>query len=116
LPNALQVCTQHSIGASRDVVYILVNGVVAGVAEFPAEGTSHAASKPVTWGSGGLIGAQAADFATPAKEEQPTLWEPGATVTRTVTAEVADSCGSGGGASGGHFTVDSIRLDIEGAK
>jgi hypothetical protein len=103
-------------GRAQAVVYILLNGQVAGVTEFPTEGASYTASKPVTWGSGGLTGAYAAYFAKPAKEEQPTLWEPGAAVTRTVTAEVADSCGNGGGASGGHFTVNSIKLDVEGAK
>lgn len=44
------------------------------------------------------------------------LWEPGTEIARKVTAEVADSCGREGGNSGGHFTIDSIKIDVLGAR
>jgi Collagen triple helix repeat (20 copies) len=46
-----------------------------------------------------------------------TLWLhiPGAETPRTVTAQVADTCGERG-TSGGHFTIESIELDVLGAK
>jgi hypothetical protein len=46
-----------------------------------------------------------------------TLWlyEPGAATAHTMTAQVADTCGERG-TSGGHFTIDSIEIDVLGAK
>jgi len=40
------------------------------------------------------------------------LWEPGVDTTRTVTAEVADGCGYGGGNASEHFTVKAITIDV----
>jgi hypothetical protein len=44
------------------------------------------------------------------------LFEPGKATSRTLTAEVIDQCGVGGGNSGGHFKIDSISIDVLGAR
>jgi hypothetical protein len=43
------------------------------------------------------------------------LFEPGKETSQTLTAEVTDECGAGGGNSGGHFKIDSISIDVLGA-
>jgi hypothetical protein len=44
------------------------------------------------------------------------LFEPGNVTSHTLTAEVTDECGAGGGNSGGHFKIDSISIDVLGVR
>ncbi len=44
------------------------------------------------------------------------LFEPGTATSQTLTAEVIDQCGVGGGSSGGHFKIDSLSIDVLGAR
>ena len=44
------------------------------------------------------------------------LFEPGKATSHTLTAELTDQCGVGGGNSGGHFKIDSISIDVLGAR
>lgn len=44
------------------------------------------------------------------------LFEPGKATGHTLTAEVTDECGVGGGNSGGHFKIGSISIDVLGAR
>lgn len=104
-----------SSGRAQAIVYILVNGVIGGEVELPAEGNSHTVSQPIAWRTGALSASHGPFFGVPQIAEEATLWEPGATMTRTLTAEIADSCGVNGGATGGHFTIDSLKMDVLGA-
>lgn len=62
------------------------------------------------------------DLATSQSEQTETiegsswLFEPGKEMGQTVTAEMTDECGAGGGNSGGHFKIDSISIDVLGAR
>jgi Collagen triple helix repeat (20 copies) len=44
------------------------------------------------------------------------LFEPGNATSHTLTAELTDQCGVGGGNSGGHFKIDSISIDVLGVR
>ena len=44
------------------------------------------------------------------------LLEPGTATTHTLTVRAEDTCGYGGGQSSGHFTVQSVDLDVLGAR
>jgi hypothetical protein len=44
------------------------------------------------------------------------LYEPGKETDRTLTARAWDDCGEGGGHATGHFTADSISVDVIGVK
>jgi hypothetical protein len=44
------------------------------------------------------------------------LWEPGKATSHTLTAQVRDDCGEGGGSTGGHFTIDSVSIDVLGER
>lgn len=43
------------------------------------------------------------------------LFEPGEDTKHTLTAQVIDQCGAGGGNGGGHFKIDSLSIDALGA-
>ncbi len=103
-------------GRAQGVVYILVNGAVDGVLEVSSEGSSRTEAHRIEWRSGALSGAGGAFFAIPPTAEEGAIFEPGAPTAQTITAEVADSCGVNGGVSGGHFTIDSIKIDVLGAR
>jgi hypothetical protein len=45
-----------------------------------------------------------------------TLYEPSSEVGHFIKAEVSDNCGEGQGAKTGHFTVNSITIDVTGAR
>jgi hypothetical protein len=44
------------------------------------------------------------------------LFEPGGNTSHTLTAKIGDDCGFEGGNTGGHFTIDSIQIDVLGAR
>jgi hypothetical protein len=44
------------------------------------------------------------------------IFEPGSATSHTLTAKIGDDCGFMGGNSGGHFTINSISVDVLGAK
>ena len=70
---------------------------------------------PVPWGTLGAVSAFVfAQVSSPTTTDW--LWEPGSATSHTLTAQVADACGTGGGATGGHFTVNSITIDVLGAQ
>jgi len=46
----------------------------------------------------------------------PTLFEPGKAVTHNLILKAYDACGSLGGHGGGHFTINSVAIDVEGIR
>ena len=56
------------------------------------------------------------DVTQPFDLESPGLPEPGVASTHTLSASVSDSCGEGGGAHEAHFVVESLRVDVLGAR
>jgi hypothetical protein len=44
------------------------------------------------------------------------LFEPTVNTAHTFTAKIGDGCGINGGAGGGHFTIESIKVDVLGVK
>jgi hypothetical protein len=67
----------------------------------PGEASS---ALPIKW-----IGAPATEHGASQSE---LLFEPAKTVTHTLHAFAQDTCGENGGGSGGHFTIDSISIDV----
>lgn len=47
---------------------------------------------------------------------QPWLFEPGKETSHTLTVDVTDNCGLNGGKGGGHFTANSVSIDVIGAR
>jgi hypothetical protein len=44
------------------------------------------------------------------------LYEPGKATSHTLTAMAKDNCGTEGGAGGGHFTINSVSIDVIGIR
>jgi len=108
-------CSAGVGGGVWAVVYILFNGRITGYFELNNGGASTVTGA-VIWKSGSVPPLNDGAFRAPEGPEEPWLWEPGTEIARKVTAEVADSCGREGGNSGGHFTIDSIKIDVLGAR
>ena len=61
--------------------------------------------------------ARHAEFSFPSESWSTlSLFEPGTATSHTLTAQVADDCGANGGAGGGHFTIQSISVDVLAAR
>lgn len=88
-------------GAGSAVIEIKLDGDTAAFANARNEGVNTETTKAVeiSWK------ASPADW----------LFEPGADTPHTLTAKVGDDCGWGGGNTGGHFTLESIKIDVLGA-
>ena len=102
-------------------VLFRLDGAVAGQARYGPEPTGYKGYEQDQFievtigGNGPLQFAHEAEFGI-LKEYAGYLWEPGANATHTLTAEVADGCGYGGGSASEHFTVNSITVDVLGTR
>jgi hypothetical protein len=102
----------------RATVHLLLDGTLVGIADSTApRGPGSTDLVPIQWsnGSPAVGGSHLLEFFEVRSSELP-VWEPGADTSRTLTAVAADNCGDDGGSSGGHFTVDSINVDVLGAR
>lgn len=102
---------EHTIAGSvgADVQVLLDGSPVAdtSVASSAAETTQ---TIPISW-------SRHAEFSFPTESRSSlSLFEPPAVTSHTVTAQVADDCGANGGHGGGHFTIQSISVDVLGAR
>jgi len=98
-------CHASSAGAGADVQILLDGTPVAdtSVASAPAA-TSE--TIPISWSRHG-------EFSFPADSSSTlSLLEPPALTSHTLTAQVADDCGADGGQGGGHFTIQSVGVDV----
>jgi len=100
-------CRAGSTSAGADVQVLLDGSPVAdtSVASGSAEAT---VTIPISW-------SRHAEFSFPAESRSSlSLFEPPAPTSHTLTAQVADNCGADGGHGGGHFTIESISIDVLG--
>lgn len=108
-------CSEGSLNpqAGEAAVYVLLDGNIIGLATIAGEAAQAEAHASVEWGRG---------FASPPSKKYAlfglashgpnALFEPEVATSHTVTAEVADNCGVKGGNAGGHFTINSLSLDV----
>jgi hypothetical protein len=98
------------------VVIIELNGSVVAEARSFAGKTAATRLSQLKWTSTKETSESGAGFAF-LQETTPvlTLYDPGASTPRTLTAKVADNCGFENPQTGGHFTVNLIRVDVLGA-
>jgi hypothetical protein len=109
---------QNESFPGRATVHLLLDGTLVGVAaSTPPRGPNNTDLVPIQWsnGSPAVGGSHLLEFFEVRSSALP-VWEPGADTSRTLTAAAADNCGDDGGSSGGHFTVDSIKVDVLGAR
>ncbi len=103
------VCRASSASAGADVQLLLDGSAVAdtSVVSGSAETTM---SVPISW-------SRHSEFTFPSDGRSSlSLFEPPAQTTHTLSARVADDCGAGGGHGGGHFTIESVSVDVLGAR
>jgi hypothetical protein len=102
----------------RATVHLLLNGRLVGVAASTApRGPNNTDVVPIQWsnGSPAVGGSHLLEFFEVRSSALP-VWEPDADTSRTLTGAAADNCGDDGGSGGGHFTIDSIKVDVLGAR
>jgi len=109
LTTATEATCEHTVSGSvgADVQVLLDGSPVAdtSVASGPAETTE---TVPISW-------SHHAEFSFPAETRSSlALFEPLALTSHTLTAQVADDCGANGGHGGGHFTIQSVSVDVLG--
>jgi hypothetical protein len=46
----------------------------------------------------------------------PELFEPGQATNHTLSVTASDNCGTGGGTSSGHLTINSVAIDVIGVR
>jgi Collagen triple helix repeat (20 copies) len=99
------------------VVTIELNGSVIAEARSLAGKTAATRLYQLKWTSTKETAELVAGFAS-LQETTPILivYDPGASTPRTLTANVADDCGFENAQTGGHFTVNLIRVDVLGAE
>jgi hypothetical protein len=100
---------QATAGSDGADVQVLLDGSPVAdtfLASTPAETTQ---TIPINW-------SHQAEF-SPATEIRPSLWlfEPPAPTPHTLAVQAADDCAANGGA-GGHFTIESVSVDVLGAR
>jgi Collagen triple helix repeat (20 copies) len=114
-------CTERHQGENfpgSATVHLLLDGTLVGMANSTApHGPGNVAMAPVQWSysSPAVGGSHLLELFEATSSALP-VWEPGGETPRTLTAAVADNCGVGGGSGGGHFVVDSIKIDAIGAR
>jgi len=98
------------------VVIIELNGSVVAEARSVAGTTAATRLAQLKWSSTKETDKSGGGFAV-LQETSPILiaYDPGASTPRTLTAKVADDCGFENVQTGGHFTVNLIRVDVLGA-
>jgi hypothetical protein len=118
LPPAAK-CSAKTKEETTAAVQILLGGKVIGGAVAAAGKTETTTETlALTWR---LASPEAGSFNQPRQQEEPLaapspwLYEPSGDTPRTLTAQVADDCGAGGGNSGEHPTIESISIDVLGA-
>jgi hypothetical protein len=111
LTTAPEATCEHTVSGSvgADVQVLLDGSPVAdtSVASGPAEATE---TVPISW-------SHHAEFSFPAESRSAlAAFEPLALTSHTLTAQVGDDCGANGGHGGGHFTIQSISVDVLGTR
>jgi len=110
-------CTENHQNESfpgRATVHLLLNGTLVGVADSTApHGPNSTDVVPIQWsnGSPAVGGSHLLEFFEVRSSALP-VWEPDTDTSRTLTAAAADNCGDDGGSGGGHFMIDSIKVDV----
>jgi hypothetical protein len=102
-------------------VAVLLDGVEAGVANAKATAAPRTTTVGILWeGNSGypINGGSTSTAVEPQIGPSRWLFETGKERTRTFTAQVADNCGASpkGGHGGGHFTIDSVAIDVIGLR
>jgi len=96
------------------VVLIYFNGSLVGEARAYAVSTATTRLRQLKWGEQFVGGGGFSYLLEPASFL--TAYEPGTPTGETLTAKIADDCGYENAQTGGHFTIDSIKIDVLGAK
>jgi Collagen triple helix repeat (20 copies) len=99
------------------VVIIELNGSVVAEARSVAGNTAATRLSQLKWSSTKETTVESGAVFAFLQETSPILiaYDPGASTPRTLTAKVADDCGFENVQTGGHFTVNLIRVDVLGA-
>jgi hypothetical protein len=100
-------------GGQGGAAYVLLDGNIVGLAIVPVEKSARSeVHAPIQWGRGYSASLFAFSLASRAADA---LLEPGADTPHTLSVEIADNCGADGlGNKGGHFTIDSVAIDVVG--
>ncbi len=104
-------------GGNMAFVNLYVDNEVVGVAE---EGTDPVTGSPepqvvrVHWLTGANLNGQ--EIVNSELFSDGLIFATGAKATHMLSVESRDRCGEGGTASGGHFTIDSVTVDVLGFK
>jgi hypothetical protein len=102
-------CHATSGSQGADVQVLLDGSPVADTSV--ASGSAGATQTvPISW-------SRHSEFSFPSESRSTlSLFEPPAPSSHTLSARVADDCGADGGQGGGHFTIQSISVDVLGVR
>jgi hypothetical protein len=99
-------------GPGVALIEIRLDGTVVGSVEASNNSAPETEVLLISWRQGG---APPAFFEGQFPLQSLWLFEPGTDTGHTLTAQVADDCGAGGGNTGAHFTINSVSIDVMGA-
>jgi hypothetical protein len=103
---------------TQGAVYILLDGAVIGVARSWAQEIARSGVHSIIeWGREPRYNPPSfPPYFGLASMTTNALFESGIDTPHAMTAEIADDCGAKGGHTGGHFTIDSVTIDVVGAR
>ena len=94
-------CTEASASIpAKGLVEVFLDGIAVGRAAPGSTPSASTVSANIQWlETGGNF-----------------LFEPNGNTAHAFTAKIGDGCGLNGGNSGGHFTIDSVKIDVLGGR
>jgi hypothetical protein len=104
-PEATCHASSSAVGAD---VQILLDGTPVADTSVASAPAAMSETIPISWSRHGEF-----SFSSVSSSSL-SLFEPPALASHTLTAQVADDCGADGGQGGGHFTIQSVRIDVLG--
>jgi hypothetical protein len=103
--------TCHGTSADQGAdVQLLLDGSPVADTSIPGGSAEATQTVPISW-------SRHPEFSFPSEGPSTlSLFEPPAPTGHTLSARVADDCGADGGQGGGHFTIQSISVDVLGVR